>query len=384
MFLPIRTDSPLRSTPYMNWLLIAMNVVMFAAQQVFPNLINSLELHPTSPTVWGFITYQFAHANLLHIGANMLFLYIFGNNVNDKMGHVGYAAFYLAGGIMAGICYVLSEQHGTPIVGASGSIAAITGAYLILFPRSHITMVYMFIFIGKMEIQSMWIILLYFAQDLFLNSAGTDGVAHIAHIGGTIFGSLICLGLVVTHLLPRDQFDVWALIQRWNKRRQYRDLVARGFNPFDYSNSNAPQRSGSRLTDAALEQVQDLRERINAAISQHELSIAADLYVQMKKLDDTQVLSRQAQLDVATQLHHDGHFPQAAEAYESLLKAYPKLDHIEQVELALGILLSRHVKDYERARKHLSRVVDRVHEGKSLDMAKQELALLPAQQLQNS
>ncbi len=375
MFLPISTDTSLRRTPYANWALIILNVLAYVAQHAFHAVDTHLILNPESPHWYSFFSYQFAHADALHIGGNMLFLYIFGNTVNDKMGQLGYLAFYLAGGVFAGTCYVFTEQNGLPMEGASGAIAAVTGAYLILSPRSNITVFYMFFYIGKFEIQSMWVILFYFVQDLVLNG-GQDGVAHIAHIGGTLFGISICLTFLATHLLPRDQWDVLALMTRWNKRRQYRDLVSKGFNPFDYTKASGS--SHRRANDAVAEQVQDMRERINAAVGMQQINVAADLYVQLKMLDADQVLSRTSQLDIATQLHHDGRHADAAEAYESLLRAYPKLERIEQIELALGLIYARDLHQYARARQLLSRVVDRVHEGRVLEMAREELSLMPA------
>jgi membrane associated rhomboid family serine protease len=375
MFLiPLRTDSPLRSTPYMNYALILANVLVYAATSVHEPWKFQYLLQPRHPLLIDFFTYQFLHANLMHIGGNMLFLYIFGNNVNDKMGHVGYLAFYLAGGIIAGLCYSLTEQSGAPILGASGAIAAVTGAYLILFPQSMVTIVYWFFYIGRFEIQSLWFIAAFFAMDLFGNFAGQDGVAHTAHIGGTIFGSAVCLALVATHLLPRDQWDVWALIQRWNKRRQYRDLVSKGFNPFDYT--QAMREENRKAEDPNFAKVQDLRERINAAISARQMVVAADLYVQLMLIDNTQVLSRQWQLDIATQLHHDGRHPQAAEAYEKLLRSYPNLERSEQIELMVGILYARYLHNYAPAKEHLSRAIARLHEGREMELAREELAIV--------
>ena len=106
----------------------------------------------------------------MHIAGNMLFLYIFGNNVNDKMGHVGYLAFYLAGGIIAGTCFMLTEPSAAALVGASGAIAAVSGAYLILFPQSLVTIFYwLFISIGRVEIQKSVVILAFFCLDVFGN-----------------------------------------------------------------------------------------------------------------------------------------------------------------------------------------------------------------------
>jgi membrane associated rhomboid family serine protease len=371
MFIPLSTDSPLRSNPYMNWSLIAANVLVFFVTALHdPEWVQNYTLQPHSPALLQFFTYQFLHAGILHIAGNMLFLYIFGNGVNDKMGHLGYLAFYLAGGIIAGVVYTIGDQRGAPMLGASGAIAAVTGAYLILFPRALITIVYFFFFIGRIELPSLWVIAAYFAMDLFGNFGHQDNVAHLAHIGGTVFGCSVCFGLVATHLLPRDQWDMWALIQRWNKRRQYRDLVSKGFNPFDYT--DAMKAGNKKADDPNTAVVLDLRQRLNAAMSSRNVEVAADLYVQMIQLDASQVLSRQNQMDVATQLHHAGRYPEAAEAYEKLLRSYPN-ERSELVELTLGILYSRYLQQYDKAKQHLAKAIDRLHEGREMDIAKDEM-----------
>src|SRR3954471_20831344 len=236
MFLPIRTDSPLRTTPYMNWALIGLNLAIWIGQLVgAPRTEGQAEwwrlymLDAADPRLLTFITYGFLHANFLHVFGNMLFLYIFGNNVNDKMGHVGYLAFYLAGCVFSGIGFVVTEAY-HPVIGASGAVAAVTGAYLCLFPRANVTILFWWFYIGVYEIPSMWFIGFFFAKDLFFNFAGDGGaVAHMAHVAGTLFGFAICFGLLFANLLPRDHFDVVALFKQWNRRRQFRDITASGY-----------------------------------------------------------------------------------------------------------------------------------------------------------
>src|SRR5215213_7850982 len=126
--IPLRTDSRLRATPWMNWTLIAANIAAFIVQSAF-GLTERLALDATNPSVLHFFTHSLLHADVLHLASNMLFLYIFGNNVNDKMGQVGYLAFYLAGGIFAGVAYV--SMGAGYVIGASGAVSAVTGAYLI-------------------------------------------------------------------------------------------------------------------------------------------------------------------------------------------------------------------------------------------------------------
>src|SRR3712207_6419676 len=163
MILPIRTDSPLRSTPYTNWLLILANVAVFIAQVGSPGLTERFKLSSFEPGLADFVTYAFLHGGPAHLLGNMLFLYIFGNNVNDKMGNLGYLAFYLAGGVFAGVGHVLTQGvsawESASVMGASGAVAAVTGAYVVLSPRSNITVL---IIIGTFEIQSLWFVALFF------------------------------------------------------------------------------------------------------------------------------------------------------------------------------------------------------------------------------
>jgi membrane associated rhomboid family serine protease len=393
MFIPIRNDSPLRRSPYMNWALIAANVVMFIIQASSADQLHGLALSPRNPELYQFFTYQFLHGGITHLLGNMVFLYVFGNNVNDKMGHLGYLAFYLAGGVSAGLAYVMWQAGGTSMVGASGSISAVTGAYLILFPRANVTVLYFFFMIGTFEIASLWLILGFFAYDLFLMPQDT-GVAHLAHIGGTIFGCAVCFAMLWGHLLPRDQFDVVALVRQWNRRRQYRDAVSGGWNPYlspappgaaapvpggpAWSPGGpSPFATGGRAAgpppDPRMGRIMDVRAAIADALNAHDLPRAADLYIELKTLDPQQVLARQAQLDVANQLAGQQKYPQAAEAYESFLRHYPKFEQIEQVELMLGLIYARYLAQYRRAKECLLRALAKLHGDREVTMARAEL-----------
>ena len=145
MFIPIRSDRPLRTTPYVNYALIAINVVIFGftAQAFAPNSEYSevwrYMLWNDEPMLkaWQFITYQFLHASPMHLIGNMVFLWVFGNNVEDRLGKFGYLFFYLSMGVLAGLGHWLTSE--APVLGASGSVAGVTGAFLALFPRTHIT-----------------------------------------------------------------------------------------------------------------------------------------------------------------------------------------------------------------------------------------------------
>lgn len=386
MFLPIRTDSPLRTTPYVNYAMLVINVLVFVAQYVIAPAPGQqvwwtgLKLSASEPELLQFVTYGFLHADGWHIFGNMLFLYIFGNNVNDKMGQVGYLAFYIASVAFAGISYVTWDQYGN-VIGASGGVAAVVGAYLILFPRAHVTVLVLFFLIGTYEIPSLWFVAAFFIKDVIGLGSGS-GIAYSAHIGGTLFGVLVCVALLAMNLLPRDQFDVLALIKQWNRRRQYRDAVSSGWNPYGAGKTAAVgERRGWVQSeapavappDARQTQISMLRGQVHQLIADHDLSAAARGYVELKTLDPQQVLARQAQLDIANQFAQEQKFEQAAEAYETFLKHYPKYEQVEQVELMLGVVLNRFLNQPARAKEYLIRASAKLMDENTAKMARAEL-----------
>jgi membrane associated rhomboid family serine protease len=378
MLFPIRTDSPLRSTPYMNWAIVAANVVMFVVQAAVPGFDDRFALYSHDPWWPAFVTYSFLHGGVAHLLGNMLFLYIFGNNVNDKMGHLAYLAFYLAGAVFGGVGYVTLSGGQNAVVGASGAVAAVTGAYLVLFPRATITLVYFFFLIGTFEASSFWLIGLFFVKDLVGLGPGLSGVAYSAHVAGTVYGLAICAALLGAQLLPRDQFDVLAMVRQWNRRRQYRDLVNKGFDPFGSGSPRTPARGGPGAAagpaDAAAARVSDLRSAISEAVARHDMDTAVQRFTELRAIDPRQVVSRQAQLDIANHLAALQRYNEAAGAYEAFLQTYPKYDQIEQVQLMLGIVYSRYLGRYAEAKQHLEAALPRLFGEREQALARAELA----------
>jgi membrane associated rhomboid family serine protease len=373
MLLPIRTDSPMRATPWMNWGIILVNIVVFMIARRDPSAMDPYLLSARDPALADYFTYSLFHGSIWHLLGNMLFLYIFGNNVNDRLGHLGYLGFYLAGGVFAGIGHVLTQS--TILYGASGAVAAVTGAYLVLFPRSSITIIYFLFFVGTFEIPGMWFVALFFIKELllpFTAERAAGDVAHFAHISGALLGAGVCLGMLAIGLLPRDQFDVLALIQRWNKRRQYRDLVSKGYDPFGFVPKVRPEPT-TETPDPALQRMQDLRAEISEALAHHNHPRAALLFQELVRLDPQQVLSRQAQLEVANQLASQQLFDEAAQAYEQFLRHYANFEQIEQVELMLGLIYARYLRRYGRAKELLIRAAARLHGEREVSMARAEL-----------
>ena len=154
----------------------------------------------SQPATWfTALSSMFMHGGLLHIGGNMLFLWVFGNNVEDAMGRVKFLVFYILGGIAAMALQIAVNPNATvPSIGASGAVAAVLGGYLLLYPRARVlTLVFLFVFFTFIQIPAMFFLVIWFAQQLlfgYLNYAdppgGGGGVAYFAHIGGFLFGLL--------------------------------------------------------------------------------------------------------------------------------------------------------------------------------------------------
>lgn len=145
------------------------------------------------------LTSMFMHGSIVHLGGNMLFLWIFGNNVEDSMGRIKFIIFYVLGGLAAlALQTVVDPSSAVPTIGASGAIAAVLGGYILLYPRARVlTAVVIILFVTLIEIPAMWFLVIWFGEQLLLGSLGLTtpgnsggGVAYFAHVGGFAFGLL--------------------------------------------------------------------------------------------------------------------------------------------------------------------------------------------------
>jgi membrane associated rhomboid family serine protease len=203
--LPIRDHNPSEKTPVVTYALIAANVGIFA--WMWP-LYSDADVLQRVYLVWGlvprlsepvtYLTSMFLHGGVMHLLGNMLFLWIFGDNLEEEMGHLGFLAFYLAGGLAAaGLQVAADPGSAVPMVGASGAIAAVLGGYLLLFPRARVDILLFFVIIIRIIPVPAWLMLgLWFALQLFGGfsaPAGEGGVAYWAHAGGFVAGFALTL-----------------------------------------------------------------------------------------------------------------------------------------------------------------------------------------------
>ena len=220
--IPLRDENPTRTTPYVVYALVALNAAAFAyngplgphthnplsgLELISAELVTGRDVGPPTPVAaWLTIfTSMFLHANLLHIGGNMLYLWIFGNNIEDVLGHLKFAIFYLLGGVGAALAQVfVNPMAQVPMVGASGAIAGLLGAYLVLFPRARIITI-LFIQITALPasiVLGFWIAL-QVINSLLLGGGMVPGgeIAYAAHIGGFATGVMMIIFLGGRRLL---------------------------------------------------------------------------------------------------------------------------------------------------------------------------------------
>jgi membrane associated rhomboid family serine protease len=241
---PLKDNIPTLRFPFVTVALIAVNVIAYffwqqgglslgspTSEHYLCNLVDYAQIPfeithpgeqvaargcpaPTAPTWLTLFTSMFMHGGLLHLGGNMLFLWIFGNNVEDSMGRPKFLVFYLISGLAATALQVAIHPTATvPSIGASGAIAGVLGGYLLLFPRARvITLIFIIFFVTIVELPAVWILGFWFVQQVLfgyfdLGSAGAGGgVAYFAHIGGFIFG-LLTIRLFADARKQRAQTD---------------------------------------------------------------------------------------------------------------------------------------------------------------------------------
>jgi len=391
--LPIRTNIWPRRTPYANYALVAITVVAFVLTYESPyqsygkrgvaSTITSeaqiLQLVPQAWRFWQFVTYAFLHGGYWHIIGNMFFLYLFGNNVNDRLGNGPYVLFYLLGAVLSGVGHVMANPASSvPTVGASGAVAAVTGAYFVLFPRSLVTVLYFFfLFFGTVELPA-WLFIglkMILLDNVIIRM--TPNVAYDAHLAGYGVGIIGALLLLRIGWLKRDGFDLWYMIEQWNKRRRYRAVISEGADPITGTarrSVEARERPKTPEQQHREARVDKLRLDISHWLTQHNTATAAQLYIDLMKLDDAQILPRQSLLDVANQLASENRYTEAARAYEQMLTHYRGYEHLEQVKLMLGLIYARYLHREDRAREVLKEALTHLVDPNQKAMCRKELA----------
>jgi membrane associated rhomboid family serine protease len=250
---PIRDHNPSEKIPFVTYTLIAVNVAVFQSywgQMENARYINAFfDTYAFTPRnltqndeALGLFTSMYLHGGLMHLFGNMLFLWIFGDNMEEAFGHVGFFMFYTVSGVAATLAhYAAAPMSNVPLVGASGAIAGVMGGYLLLFPRAKVDILFILLIFIRIFSVPAWVILgVWFGLQLLNGSGGAaDGVAYWAHAGGFIVGFVLTLPL----WLKRGAQRFW---QRHHGQPPHPEADYR------WQNSRVPsvrrgQRSGTRV-----------------------------------------------------------------------------------------------------------------------------------------
>lgn len=372
MIIPISTDRPLKRPTMVTFgLLAACAAVHLASALVHrfnpalhDTLFGPLVLNPNPGSIrwWAFFTYQFLHADFMHLLGNMLFLFVFGPAVEDRLGRWGYLAFYLVGGAAAGLAHTVFErpvQVGMastlipPVVGASGSIACVTGAYLVLFPLATIRVLVFFIIIGIYHFPAWVMIALAIAKDLWSSAGGWLGggesrVAFAAHLGGYAYGAAIAFLLLALKMIPREPYDLFSMSRQAHRRRVFKELTSSGKSAWL---SDAPTKLKTQPGGGAdAERASAQRARIASELSSGNRDGAALAYLELLSIQPDAALSRNNHLDVANHLVTLRKHADAAAAYEAFIVRYPRDREATHVRLMLALISARYLNDPVRAK----------------------------------
>ncbi|MFA5072985.1 MAG: rhomboid family intramembrane serine protease [Nitrospirota bacterium] len=214
--IPLRDINPTERFAIVTFLLIVLNIIVFVyelmlGEQGIQRFIGSFALVPNQlfsvgvvpdgsfPTAATLVTSMFLHGGILHVAGNMLYLWIFGNNVEDAMGRMRFVVFYVLCGCIAGFTHAfMNSSSPTPLIGASGAVSGVLGGYLLLYPRARIiTLIIIIFYIRTIQVSALAILLFWFVLQ-FINALTTDGsgggIAWYAHIAG-FFSGMLLIGL---------------------------------------------------------------------------------------------------------------------------------------------------------------------------------------------
>ena len=366
MFIPLGTDRLPKRRVIVTPILIGVNLAAFVAMLLLSradiaSLDETIAFGAASRTnfhIWGLLTAAFLHDphSLTHIGFNMLFLWVFGQAVESRLGSLGFAAFYLTGAIAASCAHMLVSP--APTIGASGAVAAVSGAFLVLFPRATIKVLFIFFIIGVYHIPAMWFIGLYIAIDVFSQLSewlGSQGhIAYAAHLGGYAFGAAVAFTLLATKLLPRTEMDMLYLFKQSRRRKAMRNAVS------DSQSSSAWQQPASRPLASKPDPLADRRRTVATHLSKRNYDQAQREYVMLLDEGHDVVLPEEQQLELANRLLTTGSIEHACRTYELLLEKRGDRPGIgassNEIHLLLASILLRRLDRHADAKLHLQKI----------------------------
>lgn len=366
MFIPLGTNLDTSRRPIVLWAIVALNAAIHIAVLMavrreddrLLDIVDMLAMHSRGFEWWQPVSYQFLHDPLGfgHIVSNMIFLLAFGRVVESRLGHLGFLALYLAGGAFAGLLQIALTKGS--VIGASGSVSVIAGAFLALHPRGSVHGFWL-LPPSRISMPAVWLLGLYAAIDLVNTltdalGATRTGVGTIAHLGGLAFGLVACVALLGFGVLPRNDFDLFFMLKQWKRRRDLRAAAAHmGVGVAD---GPVAARVRADAADSMSQKERTLRNTIAASHRERDVILAARLYRELLAIDPTATLPAAVQLDVATQLAYEGDAAAARAAYTQFVARFRTHEAVDDVRLVLASIELRKLGDPRAALASLASV----------------------------
>ncbi len=391
VILPLGTNRPKHRPTTVTYALILTNLLIYLGislasrqDEAFDAWVRThLVLTPGQSPWWTYLTYAFLHGNIAHVLFNMLALFVFGPDVEDRLGKIGFLALYLVGGVGAGVAHAQLSQ--SQVVGASGAIAAVIGAFLVFFPFVQIKTLIFFFIIGMFYLTAWWYIALTMFLDLIGFARSDSNVAYGAHLGGYAFGMLVAMVLLWLKVVPREPYDLFSLGRQAARRRAFKAAQAAGSahriaaSPAGRSGAAQAGVDGGEPelhivkpdTPAAKE-----RLKVQQLIAEGKIDQAAAAYLHMRSLagsSDLPPLGRQVLYEIANHLYLNEDYTNAADAYRELLVAYPTDPEAPRVLLMLGIIYARYLNDPTEAVRLLGKALEKLRSDEDKALAKELL-----------
>lgn len=391
MFIPIGTENAMRRPTVVTWWLIGLCTAIYLLDEASGPLgmtavrqaLDAMVLNPNAGLFewWQPVTYLFLHGSPAHLIFNIIFLYVFGPPVEDKFRRLPFLAFYILAGAMAGAVHWLFEHHTIPldpatlaqvrsaglsttfvppVIGASGAIAGITGAFLVLFPVVGVRVFVLFFYIGTYVIPAWWFIAFAIAGDIIFGAFSDGrGVAHAAHLGGYAFGAVVALTLLWLKVLPREPFDLFSIGRQAYRRRRFRELATRqsAWTADAGRPMSIPRRKRAAHHDPPHAQTDALaaaRLEVASLLTAGRADAACDAYAALLDRDASSMLPADQQLALANHAMASARHQLAAAAYELFLARHPSHQRGPEVRLVLALLNAQYLNDPTRAKEILA------------------------------
>jgi membrane associated rhomboid family serine protease len=288
---------------------------------------------PGRPSLLALFFCMFLHANFMHLAGNMVYLWIFGDNIEARLGKVGYVLAYLGTGVLATLAFSLLKSGSmTPLVGASGAISGVLGLYLVWFPHNQIRVLLFFLFIMVVHVRAVWVLLVFLLLDFIPVLIGQEtNVAHGAHVGGFLAGMGLAwlLNMIRGPIpAPRPQPYVSRRGTPWHPPAVQRPVV-----------------------------IQDAGAVFQAALKKGQMEEAAHGFARLLREGGAPPLPEQV-FKLARWLYDNRFIPDAAAVFRYYIKNFPRGEDLDLVHLGLGVLLARHLHQPTAAREHLLYAID--------------------------